>query len=283
MKGRQGASRDPAVTTSATKRRVLLLFLSLVFLATACATPYRAARPSVRPNPFNPVYTVAVLPMYNATNDVGGPREVRKGFHEMMQGRHYSVMPLEVVDQILLEQMGITLGDQAELTTPEEIGKTLGVDGVVYGYLLYFDDITTGVYNVKQVKAGFKLVDARTGATVWSKGLGVKSVIAGSAVGVGVTALKELTASEKELIEAIEGARDIPGIEDWRYIRVLGTEKIEEAAVLSLGEMVFTKLLGVHLRPETDAMLGGIVSTLPAGPGSSRLLRETPVEIPERE
>ncbi|MBI5588274.1 MAG: DUF799 family lipoprotein [Deltaproteobacteria bacterium] len=247
---------------------------SVAFLAvvaaflTACAVPMR----HYRPNPFNPVYTVAVLPLYNATNDVGGAQKVREEFDKRIRNRQYSVMPLKDVDRMLLDGMGVTLGDQLEMSSPQQLGELLAVDGVVYGYLLDFDDITTGLYNVKKVRAAFKLVETRTGAVIWSRGLGVKSVLAGSNAGAGVTLLKELIGSNdaNEPFGVIPGLIGIPGLKEWRVIRLGSTHKAGDAAVISLGEKIITKALGVHLMLEASDMLNIITSDFPVGPGSAR-------------
>ncbi len=131
-----------------TTARRRLLYLVLVFALGACGGR------AIAPNPANPVYKVAVLPFYNATNDVDGPGTVRKLFAGRLDRFHYDSLPLEDVDRLLSDRMGITLGSQLELTTAKELGETLGVDGVFYGYLLDFGQITTGVYNVKKVRAG---------------------------------------------------------------------------------------------------------------------------------
>ena len=210
---------------------------------------------------------MAVLPFYNATNDVGGPKAIREEFQKRVQHRHYSVMPLREVDEVLLNQMGITLGSQLELTGPAQLGGVLGVDGVVYGYVLNFDDVTTGLYNVKKVRAGFKLVDTRTGRVVWSSGLGVKRVIAGSKAGIGLTIMKEAKEDALDSYSAIKGLEEIEGIEDWHIIFAGATEKVGDAAIISLGEKIITKALGVHLRIETDSMLDRVMARLPSGPG----------------
>ncbi|OGP17393.1 MAG: hypothetical protein A2V21_302220 [Deltaproteobacteria bacterium GWC2_55_46] len=223
--------------------------------------------PKYPPDLSNPVYTVAVLPFYNATNDVGGPKEIREQFQKRIEHRHYRVMPLKEVDELLLNQMGITLGSQLEMTNPAQLGEVLGVDGVIYGYVLNFDDITTGFYNVKKVRAGFKLVDTRTGAVIWSRGLGVKSVIAGTKAGVGVTVLKEAMDDGLEAFSAIQGLDEIEGLRDWRVIRAGATKKAEDAAAISLGEKLLTKALGVHLWLETESMMNWVMARLPSGPG----------------
>lgn len=242
-----------------------LFLIAVLFVMAACAVPVR----HVRPDPFNPVFTVAVLPMYNVTNDVGGARMVREEFNKRIQNLHYSVKPLNEVDQILVDQMGITLGDQLELTTPKQLGETLGVDGVVYGYLLNFDDIITGLYNVKKVRAGFKLVNTRTGEVMWARGLGVISAIAGGKVGTGFTIAKELMDAREGLdkYSTIKGLEDIPGLKDWTILRAAQTRQMGDAAAFSLGESIITKALGVHLMLEAGNMLNNITRGFPAGPG----------------
>lgn len=246
------------------KKRKLFLFVLLAFLLTACAAHTRR----VPPNPANPVFTLAVLPMYNATNDVGGPQMVRAEIAKRLARYHYQVMPVAEVNKALQNQMGITLGDQLEQTTPEEVGSVLGVDGLVYGWLVNFDDVTTGIYNVKKVRAGFKLVETGSGRVFWSRGLGVKSLIAGGDVGVGISIFKELKDPQTDLINSIEGLSDIPGIHTWHIIRAGGTENVGEAAAIAIGEKLITKALKIHLKLETDVMLNHLMTSFPPGPGS---------------
>lgn len=247
-------------------KRLFLLASLLLLLVSACTIPVR----QYPVNPGNPIFTVAVLPIYNATNDAAGPETVRTEFVRHLAYRHYLVQPVKETDELLLTQMGITLGSQLELTTPEKVGETLGVDGVVYGYLINFDDVTAGVYNVKRVRAGFKLIETKTGRVVWSGGLGVKSIISGGDAGAAVTILKEIkdmSDGEAALVKSIEGAGDIPGIMDWHIIRAFGTEKIGDAAVIALGEKIITKAFKVHLKLETGVMIKRLMTGFPSGPG----------------
>ena len=221
----------------------------------------------ISPNLANPVYTVAVLPLYNATNDVDGPAMVRELFAKRLGRWHYSSLSLEEVDLRLRDGFGITLGSQLELTTAAELGEELGVDGLFYGYLLDFNHITTGVYNEKKVRAGFKLIDVKTGAVVWSGGLGVKSLLAGGDIGVGIVALKELKGVDDDFFTTIKGLGDIPGLNRWHIMKVAEVESPINAAIVSLGGQLFAKALGVHLKPETRMMLNKVMKDLPAGPG----------------
>lgn len=250
------------------RAKKLPVFFALALFLASCA----ARLPVYAPDASNPVYTVAVLPFYNATNDVGGPAALRQEVHRRVARMHYNAMPLKEVDETLYNRMGITLGSQLELTDTVELGRTLGVDAVVYGYVLDFDDVTTGVYNVKKVRAGFKLVDAVSGEIIWTGGQGVKSVISGGgSIGAGASVIKEIgEGSDIELFHTIKGLEDVEGVEHWHIIRAAPLKKIEEAAMISLGETLITKAFGVHLWLEYNTMLDLAMRGFPPGPGFSR-------------
>lgn len=244
------------------------VLLGLVFFLVSCA----ARLPHYHPDVSNPLYTVAVLPFYNATNDVGGPADLRKEVHRRIARRHYNALPLKEVDDLLYNRTGITLGSQLELIDAVELGRALGVDALVYGYVLDFDDVTTGVYNVKKVRAGFKLVDASTGSTVWSGAQGVKSVISGGGdIGAGVSVVKEIGEfGDTGGYHTIKGLEEVEGVDNWHIIRAAPLKKIEEAAMISLGETLITKAFGVHLWLEYNTMLDLAMRGFPPGPGFAR-------------
>lgn len=243
---------------------LILLGISL----SGCSLPTTAR--TIPSDPSNPVYTVAVLPMYNATNDVSAPQMVRELADKHVQGRgHYSVKPLSEVNQTLRDQMGITLGSQMDMTTPQQLGTTLGVDGVLYGYLLNFDDMTMGVYNERKVRAGFKLVDTKTGTVVWASGHGVKSTDASGLLGAVASSSRDSKDSAVvESFNAIPGMGEIPRIGEWHHHSSRHESSITEGAILSLGGKLIGKATGTHLRAETETMLDLIFSDFPAGRGS---------------
>jgi len=242
----------------------LLIILPLLLLYGCGAThgPYY-----IPPNPYSSIRTIAVMPIYNMTNDVGGAAMVRKQVAGELAYRHYTVMPIKESDRLLREKMGLTLGGQLEYTTPQAVAKALGVDALLYGYLLNFDDITTGVYNVKQVRAGFKLIEGATGEVLWAEGGGVKSFYVAGKAGAALTILKEIGAGS-EVPSLVKGLSDIPGLDNWYIIRVIPLQKLEEAAVLSFGEEIVTSIFRVHLKFETNALLRRILDALPSGPGA---------------
>jgi hypothetical protein len=142
----------------------------LLLFVTACAPTF----PQITRNPSSPIRTVAVLPLVNNTNDVEAPAYVRDIFVAELGQFFYVIKPPSEVDQILKDQMGVTLGSQLDMVTAKQLGEVLGVDGVFYGSLDEFSEKITGVYNVKRVRLRSKLVNCKTGETVWKNGIGIK-------------------------------------------------------------------------------------------------------------
>ncbi|MBI3397768.1 MAG: DUF799 family lipoprotein, partial [Deltaproteobacteria bacterium] len=183
----------------------ITFFVFGVFILLLASCSYFSHK-NIEAVPRYPNYTIAVLPLYNAANDINGPIMVRTIFHEKMK-KYFFTKPLAEVDAILKDRLGVTLGAQLDMATAQEIGEALGVDGIVYGYLLNFDDITSGVYNARKVRAGFKLIDTKTGRIIWARGQGVKTVS-------GLALL-----DSEDAFTSIRGLEQIPGINDWQVMQ----------------------------------------------------------------
>jgi hypothetical protein len=248
--------------------------------------------PPVPANPSNPIRTVAVLPLVNNTNDVEAPTYVRVQFIKELGRHQYVIKPLAEVDQILKDQMGITLGAQLDLATPQQLGVTLGVDGVFYGALDEFNHKITGVYNVKRVRIRTKLVNCRTGTTVWKNGIGVKSVLSAGTAGAAASAVGTLQ-DTKETGADLPPLVGEPILAPWFELPKVGSmkdtgEEVGAAFAAALGEKILTKAMKAPLPIETqaaiDILLNGSytyydnnyhrhrinagLGAVPAGPGS---------------
>ncbi|MDP2168035.1 MAG: DUF799 family lipoprotein [Thermodesulfovibrionales bacterium] len=148
---------------------LLVTVLFALFFAVGCVS-------LPPPNPYNPVAKVAVLMMMSQSNDLDGPVFVRRDFNRAVPSRYYETIDLEQIDQVLNEKMGVTLGGQLDYTnpgagapTPQQVGETLGADGLFYGNLIEFKQLITGIYNKRQVKAKFWLVNAKSGEVMWEQ------------------------------------------------------------------------------------------------------------------
>jgi len=254
--------------------RNLFYFLALLCVVwiSGCAFP----RPMMLADPNNPIKTVAVLPMVNNTNDVEAPERVREMFAVKLPERCYIYKPIPEVNQMLKDELGITLGSQLDMTNPQELGKKLGVDAVIYGTLFNFEEKTTGVLNIRRARAGFRLVDTKTGATLWGRGIGIKSetkMTGGTAGTVADVASKVGKAQDvKEGKEAKEAA-EYPGAGEWHNLPAEAAYGQQYggagAFAAGLAEKTLKKATGTFLKRESEVMTDRIITTLPVGPGSN--------------
>jgi hypothetical protein len=232
----------------------LAIFWGMALL-TGCAMPHI-------PLPYdasNPLKHVAVLPMKNDTNDVDGPDVMRNKMVKALENHSYVVQDLKKTDQILRDRMGISLGGQIDLATAQKLGQELGVEGLLYGTLMDFGELTTGAINVKKVRGKFKLVNAMTGQTVWARGLGVRSEMRMEGGG-GAAAAIAARAADK-------GDKEVP----WETINstTTGSDKLGKSFMVGLGEKFASKAFGVHLDRESTELARRVTSDLPWGPGTA--------------
>ncbi len=176
---------------------------SLVLLIVGVAVS--ACTQAIRADSSNPIKTVAVLPLVNNSENVDGPVYVRALIAAELDKHQYAVKPLDEVDRILKDQMGVTLGKQLDMTTAQKLGEALGVDGVLYGSLDEFNHLMTGMYNEKRVRVRAKLMNCKTGQTVWRNGIGVKNVLAVGKAGAATTVVKGV-------VEAKAAGDDLPAL-----------------------------------------------------------------------
>ncbi len=228
-----------------------------LFLAVCiCSCIFPQAAKKYPANPSNPIKQVAILPLQNDTNDVEGPEFVRQKLIQEFQARNYSVMPASEVDSKLRDKLGVSLGGQLQTVAASKFKDALGVEGVVLGKLMDFGETTTGIYNVRKVRAVFKMLNTGNGKVAWEKGIGVKSV--NQTADIGGTA----TAVAAELID--EQDKDVPWITVDAQARDLNAK---ENLALDVGQQIFQKATGTHLEFETNEMIENVTSSLPAGPG----------------
>jgi len=245
---------------------ISLLFVLMFFSGCAICVMPQAPRPY---DANNPLKHVAVLPLRNDTTDIDGPNVMRAKMVEALEHRSYVVKDLKETDQMLRDLMGITLGGQLEMTTAKKLGETLGVEGVLYGTLMDFDETTTGLYNVRKVRGKFKLVNAVTGQTVWERGLGVRAEekMSGAAGSLASIAAKSADARDKEV--------------PWVTIESTtnNNKNLGQSFAIGLGTKLLTKAVGKHLDSESKELARRVTDNLPWGPGTV-VAAATPVPAP---
>jgi hypothetical protein len=239
------------------KKTFYSIVAALAVITGACVLPH----PPLPTDVSNPLKRVAILPMRNDTADVDGPEVMRKKMAEALEHHSYVVKDIKETDQILRDRMGITLGGQLDMTTAKKLGEALGVEGVLYGTLLDFDETTAGVIAVKKVRGQFKLVNTATNQSFWSRGLGVRNEqrMAGAGGAVAALATRAADAKEKEAPWVLIGSTSN------------GSDKVGESFAKQLGGKLLTKAMGIHLDYESKELARLVTDNLPWGPGSGAL------------
>ncbi len=181
------------------QRHSILISSSLLVIALLSACTSIPAR-TVEAD--NPIKTVAVLPFINNSNNVEGPAKMQFHFTAGLYERYYDVVEPDEVNQKLKDQMGVTLGAQLDMAKPDLLCKTFNVDGLLYGSLDDYISKPFGVYTIKRVRARAKLVDCKTGQTVWKGGAGGKSQVStGGNVGALVGAVGSIGSAISDVSE----------------------------------------------------------------------------------
>lgn len=259
--------------------------LMLLFV-TACVPTF----PQIVPNQNSPIRTVAVLPLVNNSNDVDAPTYVRDIFVAELGQFFYAIKPVSEVTQILKDKMGVTLGSQLDMATPKQLGEALGVDGVFYGSLDEFSEKITGIYNVKRVRIRSKLVNCKTGETVWKNGIGIKQGTQAS--GGSFTGSVPFLSQAIGIVGSLSSlASSLSDKEDTALPKLFGEDvsapwqelpeqagSIEANILTGLGGKILEKAMNSPLKAETVVAVGVILKGY-YYPGGSELVPHGPMLV----
>ena len=188
--------------------------VGVLLVCAACSPLHDPMYRRIAPDATNTIKSVAVLPLVNNTNDVEAPGYVREELVLRLQAMQYAVKPTLQTDQILRDQLGITLGRQLDMVAVQHLGQALGVDGLMYGVLDDFSTTIAGVLTEKKVRARFMLVRTSDGAPFWSNGVGVigRIKVSGGVSGKVATGLEAKSRIEAAR-ESAEQAKKSAGAE----------------------------------------------------------------------
>ena len=118
-------------------------------------------------NEKNRPKSVAVLPFVNKAESQRGSEEVRRGFYNHFSSLPFNDMQPFRVDSAL-RKAGLTDPIAINKMKPQDLGKILGVDAVVYGEVTDFDKLFLAVYSQVAVGAKVRMYDTKTGNFLWS-------------------------------------------------------------------------------------------------------------------
>jgi len=111
--------------------------------------------------------TVAVLPFVNNTAGQQGSEAVRRGFFNHFSSLPYKEMKTYTIDD-RLGKAGLTDPKVIARKSPQELGKILDVDAVIYGDISNFDKLFLAMYSQVSVGAELRMYETKTGHFLWS-------------------------------------------------------------------------------------------------------------------
>ncbi|MBA4397769.1 MAG: hypothetical protein C0394_10390, partial [Syntrophus sp. (in: bacteria)] len=110
--------------------------------------------------------TIAVLPFVNQAKSQEGSETVRKGFYNHFSSLPFKDMELCRVNEVL-RKAGLEDPAVINQTSPQDLGKILNVDAVIYGTISNFDKLFAVIYSNVSVGAEIRMMDTQTGKMLW--------------------------------------------------------------------------------------------------------------------
>jgi hypothetical protein len=227
--------------------KLTLIVLTIGLLAGCIAAP--------KPDLSNPVHTVAILPFSNMSNNVDAPAKVRAILEQKLKDKFYQVIPLEEVDLTLLDELGITLGEQLEDVDFNEIASKIQADAFVFGDITHYDSTIAGALNTHRVSAKLRMIQVGTQTELWYTHFGAKSEFATGGLGSLMSLGSDIADSGDEGIQwiTVQSEHQNGSLLDGLIVGVV---------LKAVGSA-----LGVELNNETFAMINRSVASLRNGPG----------------
>ena len=111
--------------------------------------------------------SVAVMPFVDLSKSKEGFDVMRRGFYNHFSSLPFKDMELYRIDNTL-RKAGLTDPEAISKMPPQELGKLLGVDAVVFGEISNFDKLFAVLYSQVSVGAEIKMYDTKTGKFLWS-------------------------------------------------------------------------------------------------------------------
>lgn len=156
------------------QRKILLSLLAIIFFL-GCATPHHLL---VEDYKSRNLRSIAVLPVQNETPHLQAPDIFRPIVYQKIKQKGYESPALSFIDSRLAAR-DIREAGQIHSLTPQELGKLLSVDALLYSTVTEFSTTYLVAYASITVGAKFELKDARTGELLWQADHRVKDIKAG--------------------------------------------------------------------------------------------------------
>jgi hypothetical protein len=143
-------------------RLVYFIALLLPWLAGCASKPYDYTNFRA-----HPPRSIVVLPPINDSTDIRGTYGYLSTVTRPLAELGYYVLPVAEVDEFMKEN-GLPTAGEMQQASLKKIGDILGADAVLYITLLQYGSKYEVITSVTTVSADAKLVDVKTGLTLWN-------------------------------------------------------------------------------------------------------------------
>lgn len=192
-------------------RRILNLWLLAASLAlTGCV----ASKPYDYTNfRAHPPRSIVVLPPLNQSTDIKGTYSYLSTVTRPLAEMGYYVFPVVEVDELMKENGLPTAGEMHQVPL-DKIGQIIGADAVLYVTLKQYGSKYEVISSVTTVSAEAKLVDVKTGLTLW-EGSATAQQSSGDSGGGIIGAL--ITAAVTQIVNsATDPAHDVSSMANYQ-------------------------------------------------------------------
>lgn len=114
----------------------------------------------------HPPHSIVVLPPLNQSTDIKGTYSYLSTVTRPLAEMGYYVFPVAEVDELMKEN-GLPTAGEMQQAPLDKIGEIIGADSVLYVTLKKYGSKYEIISSVTTVSADAKLVDVKTGLTLW--------------------------------------------------------------------------------------------------------------------
>jgi len=152
--------------TKKTKLNLRHIVILLIVVSLSCSCAARIPHAIVSDYKNRIPTSIAVLLVQNETTDMDAPKSFRPRLFNLIMVKGYKSLTTAVIDSKLALK-DIREAGQLGSMTPQEIGKYLNVDALLYTTVTEWSTTYLVVYSSMKVGARFQLIDAKTGEQLW--------------------------------------------------------------------------------------------------------------------
>ncbi|CAG9181633.1 DUF799 domain-containing protein [Cupriavidus respiraculi] len=192
----------------------LLPLVAVAVLATGCATPRQvdyAAFKQARPR------TILVLPPQNDSPEVQASYSVLSQATFPLAEAGYYVMPVTLVDETF-KQNGLTQPGEIHAVAPEKLREIFGADAALYITVTNYGTRYTVINSATVVTANAKLVDLKTGTSLWSGQASASNNEGGNSGGGGLVGMLVAAAVKQIVNSAMDASHSVAGVASNRLL-----------------------------------------------------------------